>query len=114
MPGRAYGTEYEVDLDPEGNPEREWLRVRIATEKGNVVAFTVQYETTIDGERVPVARYDSAHDFAHRDLLDRRGRVIDKRPIPGNPTFKEGLEIGRRDLLDNWRRYRANFLGDAS
>ena len=103
--------EYEFDLDDEA---REWLRLRITTNGPAVTAFTAQYETTIDGERLPVARYDSAHGFAHCDLLDRRGRVIDKRPIPGNPTLKEGLEIGRRDLLDNWRRYRAGFFGDAS
>ena len=105
MPSR----EYEVPLDDEA---REWLRVRIGTEGGDVVAFTVQYETTVAGERTPVVRYDGAHGSAHRDRLDRRGRVVKKTPLAGNPTFKEALEIGRQDLLAHWRRYRAAFLED--
>ncbi len=99
--------EYEVPLDDEA---REWLRLRITTEGGGVVAFTAQYETTLAGRRTPIVRYDGAHGYAHRDLLDRRGRVVDKRPLPGNPTYKEALEIGRRDLLDNWSAYRRAFL----
>ena len=101
--------EYEVPLDDEA---REWLRLRITTEGGGVVAFTAQYETTLEDKRTPVARYDGAHGHAHRDLLDRRGRVINKRWLPGNPTYKEALEIGRRDLQANWRRYRADLLGE--
>ncbi|MDP9364859.1 MAG: hypothetical protein M3Q10_11665 [Chloroflexota bacterium] len=102
--------EYEVELDDEA---REWLRLRITTEGADVTAFTAQYETTIGGERTPVVRYDNAHGYAHRDVLDRRGRVIDKRPVPGNPTLKEALEIGRMDLRNNWPHYRAAFFGDA-
>ena len=109
MPRREYRREYGVELDDEA---REWLRLRIDTEGGDVVAFTVQYETTIAGERTPVARYDGAHGHAHRDRLDRRGRVVEKTPLAGNPTFKEALEIGRRDLLANCRRHRAAFLED--
>ena len=109
MPGRAYGTEYEVDLDPEDNPEREWLRVRIATEKGAVMAFTVQYETTIAGQRFPVVRYDTEHDRPHRDLLDRGGRVIDKAWFPKDMTYDQALQAGNRDIRANWRRYRAAF-----
>ena len=101
--------EYEIPLDDEA---REWLRVRIDTEGGDVVAFTVQYETTIGDERAPVVRYDGAHGFAHRDRLDRRGDVVEKHRLPGDPTFKEALDIGVRDLRANWRRYRTAFLED--
>ena len=110
MPRRVYGTEYSFELDDEA---REWLRVRIDTEGGDVVAFTVQYETTIGDERVPIVRYDGAHGFAHRDRLDRRGRVVEKTPLAGDPTFKEALDIGVRDLRANWAGYRAAFLEEA-
>jgi len=103
--------EFEVPLDDDA---AEWLRLRITTERGNVEAFTVQYETTVEGERLPVARYDGAHGYAHRDLLDRRGRMIDKLRLPGGPTYKEALELGRRDLLANWPRYRDAFLRGTS
>jgi len=39
-----------------------------------VVEFRVQYETKLGGEWYPVVRYDTAHGFAHRDLIDRHGR----------------------------------------
>ena len=113
MPGRTYGTEYEVDLDPEGTPEREWIRLRIATEKGNVVAFTVQYETTIEGQRFPIVRYDTEYDRPHRDLLDRRGRVVKKTWLPEDMTYDDALQVGNRDIRANWRRYREAFGGEA-
>ena len=101
--------EYDDAIDDHA---QEWLRVRVDTKGGRVEHFTVQYETTIAGKRTPVARFDNAHGYAHRDLLDRRGRVIDKQPLPGNPPFNQALQIGRQDLLANWRRYRADFLGE--
>lgn len=99
--------EHEVPLD---DSAREWLRLRITTEGNAVVAFTVQYETTVDGKRAPVVRYDGAHGYAHRDLLDRRGWVRDKWRLPGNPSYKEALAFGRRDLLAKWASYREAFL----
>jgi hypothetical protein len=101
--------ESEVPLDEQA---REWLRLRITTAAGTIVAFTVQYETTIADRRIPVVRYDGAYGRAHRDLLDRRGRVVDTWRLPGDPSYKDGLEIGRRDLLANWATYRAAFLGE--
>ena len=76
--------EYEFPLDEEA---QEWLRIRLTRTGGEVDAFTVQYETTIHGKRLPVARYDGAHGRAHRDLLDRMGEEIDKWWLPGDPTF---------------------------
>lgn len=37
---------YEFRLDPRG---LDWFRFRIMTERGQVVTFTAQYETTLDG-----------------------------------------------------------------
>ena len=101
--------DFNAPLDEEG---LEWIRYRFTTESGQVTMFTIQYETTIGEERMPVVRYDNAHGFAHRDLLDRRGRIIAKNPLVGVPTSKEALQIGERDILDNWQRYRQRFFGD--
>ncbi len=98
--------EHERPLDDES---REWVRVRITTDRGEVMDFTVQYETMLGGERTPVARYDFAHGFAHLDLLDHRGVLVVKRPLPGNPSAKEALALGLQDLVNNWRRYRTAF-----
>jgi hypothetical protein len=91
---------YELALD---DARADWLRARFTT---------VQYETTISGLRMPVVRFDNAHGFAHRDLLDRNGRIIEKRPIPGNPSPDMALAQGEREIRRNWPRYRAAFFGD--
>ena len=101
--------DYEAALDA---TREEWIRVRFTTVGGRVVTYTVQYETTVDGLRVPVVRFDNAHGFPHRDLLDRNGRVIEKRAIAGNPDPGEALTQGQRDIRTNWRRYRAAFFGE--
>jgi hypothetical protein len=46
-------TEYTDEINPDGNE----VRVRIRTERGQVVDFVVQYEIVIDDERYPVVRY---------------------------------------------------------
>lgn len=102
-------TEFKAPLD---DAELEWIRVRLSTVGGRVMTYVVQYETTIGGQRVPVVRFDNAHGFPHRDLLDRQGRVIDKRPIAGNPTPGAALNVGQQDIQTHWQRYRAAFFGD--
>lgn len=79
---------------------------------GDVVAFTIQYETTIDERSVPVVLYDSAHGTPHRDVLDRRGNVIDRTWFPGRSN-KEALQLGDADLRTNWQRYKAAFMETA-
>lgn len=101
--------EYEVPLDDEA---REWFRFRAVTGRGQVLGFVAQYETTIEGERIAVIRYDTAHGRAHRDQLDRRGREIDKIWLPADVGYKGALEIARRDLGDNWPAYKRAFLGE--
>lgn len=101
--------EYATELDDTG---LEWLRMRIETKDGRVMGFLVQYETTVTGERVPVVRYDTAHGFTHRDRLNRRGELVDKRRLGGDPPLNEALSTGVQDLRANWRRYRQDYFGD--
>lgn len=66
--------QFSIPLDPPNTSEQlNQLRARIATERGQVIEFMMQYETWINGEWRPVVRCDSAHGQAHRDLLDPRG-----------------------------------------
>ncbi len=65
-------------LDPLSRDRLEWLRVRLTAERGEVLSFTAQYETIEDGERLAVVRYETAHGFAHIDILNRRGDVVEK------------------------------------
>ena len=40
------------------------------TEKDKVTGFVVQYETLFEGKWLPFVRYDTAHGYAHKDLLN--------------------------------------------
>lgn len=103
----------EFDFDTETN-QRDWIRIRFNTRRGKVTEFTAQYETTVEGKRVAVVRHDSAHGFPHTDVLNRRGQVVSKTPLPGNPSLNDALQIAVTDLKHNWRVYRARFLGEQS
>jgi hypothetical protein len=98
--------DFPIPLDDEGLNS---LRVYIETDGGQVTRFTVQYETLLDGRITPVMRCDTAHGFAHCDILGRDGATLRKRDIKAN-SFNEALQLGMRDLRDNWRMYLERFL----
>jgi len=78
-------------------------------ERGKIVFFRIQYETRIDEQWHPVVRYDTAHGFAHRDLLGIDGSVV-KTPL-FNQDFNDALTFAESDLKTNWEHYRKRFLG---
>ena len=55
-----------------------------------------------------VVRYDTAHGFAHRDLIWPSGKV-DKTPL-FMQTFNEALDFAEADLRSNWESYVENYL----
>ncbi len=80
--------------------------------KRHVTGFLVQLEVWLRGEWRAAVRYDTAHGFAHRDLLHADGRV-DKLPLPIQ-DFNEALTFAERDLDENWMAYRARFVQEVS
>lgn len=77
-------------------------------ERGKVIFFRVQYETKIGDTWYPVVRYDTAHGFAHRDLLNIRGEV-EKTPL-FNQNLNDALIFAENDLKSNWQYYKKRFL----
>ena len=77
-------------------------------EKGKVVYFRIQYETMVEDEWYPVVRYDTGHGFAHRDLINRRGRVR-KTPLFIS-DYNDALTFAESDLKANWEIYKERFL----
>jgi len=76
--------------------------------KGNVLSFAIQYETRLEGKWLPVVRYDTEHGFAHRDLLDKKGKK-QKTPI-FSKDFNEALTFAEYDIRSNWKLYKQAFL----
>ena len=79
--------------------------------KGIIVFFRVQYETRIGKQWHPVVRYDTAHGFDHRDLLDIMGRVK-KTPL-FNQDYNDALSFAESDLKSNWLSYKRAFVEDS-
>jgi hypothetical protein len=102
-------TAYVVILDPDEG-RRNRMRVRIRAERGIVVRFSVQYETEIEGHTYPVVRYDTAHDYAHRDRLDRVGRNVEKLYLGNASRYAEILDEAIAKIKTDWRRLLTEFV----
>lgn len=107
MPPHVSRIEFEAPLDDSG---QEWVRTRIWTAGGRVTRFMVQYETMLDGKPAPVARFDTAHGYVHRDLLDREGNPrAPKLPLDPDLSLDDALQFAVQDLRQHWRDYRQDF-----
>jgi len=98
-----YTTEYVIRLSSCDRYRHRHVRVR-----NRIVFFRVQLETLLGEKWMPVVRYDTAHGFVHRDLLDNKGNVI-KTPL-FNQELNDALTFAENDLKTNWPSYRKRFL----
>jgi len=84
------------------------IRVDFETDQGEVIALrTVQYETRIEGAWRPVARYDTAYGFFHRDVFTARGSMKYRVAIA---DLGEALTFAIDDLKINWHLYKQRLL----
>jgi hypothetical protein len=96
-------TEYVIRLSSQDRYRHIHIRV-----KDKIVFFRIQLEIFLDGKWMPVVRYDTAHGFVHRDLLDKKGHKV-KTPI-FNQDLNDALTFAENDLKSNWLSYRKSFL----
>ena len=82
-------------------------RVRFETERNRVLGFMVQLECLFGEEWHPVVRYDTAHGFAHRDILRPSGET-EKSATPVR-DYNEALTFAIQDLGANWGIYRRRY-----
>jgi hypothetical protein len=93
--------EYLLYLSSE---ETDRLRVTARKDKGEIMEFVVQYETLMSRAWKPVVRYDTAHGFAHKDIIKASGEVV-KQPIFFE-SFNMAFTYATLDLKMNWRQYK--------
>jgi len=77
-------------------------------DKGKVSGFVVQYEVLISDKWMPVVRYDTAHGYAHKDLINPDGTK--EKIFIGVADFNEALTLADKDINENWERYKERFL----
>lgn len=95
-------------------PEKEWIvflndlarmEVEKITVRGRVIGFRVILLVEIDGELHCITRYDTAHGFAHRDVLAFGGKQLDKEILPVNDDYNAAFELACRDIISNHEHY---------
>jgi len=77
-------------------------------DKGRIVGFVVQYEVLIENEWRPVVRYDTAHGFAHKDLINPDGSK--EKMFLGAADLNEALSLADQDVNENWERYKDRYF----
>lgn len=88
--------------------ENDRKRHEHLTEEGTVVSFVVQYEVRIDDKWMPIVRYDTAHGFAHKDLLNPDGSK--EKIILGDADLGDALTLADKDINENWQTYKNRYL----
>lgn len=83
------------------------LRVRFELEQSRVQRFIVQLECYIDDSWSSVVRYDTVHNFAHRDLIYPSGEVA--KSEMASQDYNEALTFAIQDLAENWGKYRERY-----
>ena len=96
--------EYVIYLSAESTDR---LRVSAQKEKGDIVEFVIQYEASISEKWQPIVRYDTAHGFAHKDIMKPSGATI-KQPLFFE-TYNLAFTFATLDLKANWKQYRYAF-----
>jgi hypothetical protein len=86
-------------------PDGFMLYIGKQTDKGLITSFSV----ALIFEDECIARYDTAHGFAHRDVLGRKPALIEKK-ICENVTNRLAFQHAISDLQPNFREYYAFYL----
>lgn len=93
---------------PPGKSVNDRLRISIKAFKGKVKYFMVQYEIFLNNEWIAVVRYDLAHGFFHRDVMNPKGEK-EKQVIVIN-NLEDALNYAQQDLKDRWEFYKDLYL----
>jgi len=96
-----------VILYPENCRKRHY-HIRI---KNKIAEFKVQLEVFVKNKWRPIVRYDTAHGFAHRDIIHFDG-TVDKTPLFVN-NYNDALNFADADIKINWQLYMKRFLEEA-
>ena len=83
--------------------------VELHTNRSRTEAFAVVLVSEIDGAQVGITRYDTAHDQPHRDVLGRRGGLIEKEWLLLSKK-NEAFDYALKDVRTNHERYIEYYL----
>ena len=87
--------------------DRNALRARFILDQGNVEKFVVQLEARYNDHWSAIIRYDTAHGFAHCDMMHPYDPATKQRMATND--YNEALTFAMQDLTENWRMYRRRY-----
>src|SRR5680860_927769 len=83
------------------------IRTRMTTNnRGVIEKFTLQLEVLVDGDWLPIVRYDNAHGEAHIDFLDPTGVTYDKVWLGLRAPFNAAFTRAEDELKESAREHR--------
>ena len=85
------------------------LRVMFESERGQITRFVVQLECLFEegGEWIPVVRYDTAHGYAHRDVLHPHKK--EEKTKMSVQDYNEAFNIAMSDAVEKRLSYRRRY-----
>ncbi len=86
------------------------MRVVAEKERGKILKFTVQYEAFLSNQWCPIVRYDTAHGFAHRDVMHPNAPA-EKQSI-NFTDYNQVFTYAIQDIKHSWKQYRARYEGE--
>ena len=84
------------------------LRIHFTSNKGKIFDLLVQYEGIINNKWIAIVRYDCAHGFFHRDIINPDGSQEKKAIEMDNLNI--AFSFARQDLEDKWEWYKEQFI----
>jgi hypothetical protein len=82
--------------------------VYFKTEKRQVLEFVVKLSSMFENKKYEILRYDSGHNYPHKDILNKDGQVIRKvwfRHLSNNEALKKATD----DVESNFETYTERF-----
>lgn len=89
---------------PISSDQQDRLRVIAFKERGQILRFVAQYEAIIKNKWREIVRYDTAHGFAHKDIIHPNG-IVEKQPLKFT-DFNTAFTFAVQDLKISWKWYR--------
>ena len=81
-----------------------WILVYLQTQNGRVTSFAVVLVAEIEGKHICVTRYDTAHGFAHRDVLGLQSGLIEKEWL-FHLTTDQAFNYAYHDIRNHYETY---------
>jgi len=84
------------------------LRVRLITENGELTDVMYQLESLMNDKWTAIVRYDCAHGFFYRDVLQPNGDK--EKQLIEMDSLKNASKYAEQDLKDRWEWYKDRYI----